>query len=284
MKFAIHILSPHVMTNRVAHNLINGAREHGDRILPVSGFHGPVRDADGVIIVGIGVRLNNIPSRTIYDAYASLGKRRILFDKSYTRSTKTYRVSIDDFQPVHYFNKWTRPNDRVIKFNVETQRARVKYKGPVVLDGMSQKYCDWHNLGNMVKWAEHTIEAIRQHTQHKIVYRPRPNCMPERLPRNADEVSTLPLEQEFERAFCIVSHAGNIGYDAVVSGVYHCALGPSIAKPVSRVGLLNLDDPLVPTEKQRMQWLCNVMYCQWHESELGDGVAWRVIREQLEGS
>ena len=91
-----------------------------------------------------------------------------------------------------------------------------------------------------------------------------------------------PLDEDFDRARVVVSHGGNIGFDAVVSGVPHFAVADSIARPLSETAWDRVGAPYVPSEERRMQWLHDLAYCQWNLDEFADGTAWRYVRETLE--
>ena len=136
-------------------------------------------------------------------------------------------------------------------------------------------------LGDHLKWGQKMVAKIRQHTKLPVIYRPRPSHNPIGNVEGA-YTSQLILNVEMKRARIVVSHGGNLGWDAIIAGKPHFAIDVSIARPVSETDWEKLDKPFVPDNYVRRQWMANVCYCQWSLDELADGSAWRVIREQLE--
>jgi hypothetical protein len=262
-----------------------GAAVHGDEVVEIDGYKGVVPEADGTIVVGIGgPPRHHTAARTVFDHYLAKGKRVVFFDKGYTRADRM-RVSVDSFQPIRYLMWQHRPEDRIRATGTRPQPYSIQ--GDCLLfDGASEKYCQWYGLSDQVRWGLSIIDKIKQYRtwDMPIVYRPRPshNLVPILPQEYRDiEVSQHPLALDLDRAYIVISHGGNLGFDAVVAGRAHFAIDVSIARPVSEVLWPLVNFPLVPSEEERWQWLCNVAYCQWSLRELASGEAWVTIKEQL---
>lgn len=270
MRLTFHLRQPFRKALRLASAVRYGAARHGDHVTIEQGFT-EVRPT-GLVMFGIGGH-----SRSVFDAYE--GRPRVFFDKGYSRGDWV-RVSVNAFQPLDYFQKQSRPDDRWRKLGIELQPYAKRGKA-ILFDGASNKYCLWQGLGDWIEWGRDTIDLIWLHAPNPcVIYRPRPSHNePVRLPYA--ELSTGPLADDFARCSLVVSHGGNIGFDAAVAGVPHFAIGDSIARPISQTDWKWVGEPYVPDDAKRRQWCYDVAYCQWTLDEIERGEAWNEIRRQL---
>jgi hypothetical protein len=280
MRFAFHTVLPiKEMRQKVGNALALGAAKFGDTVSIVveDEYIEPRQDFDGCVIHGIAGQV----ARKIFDDYLAAGKHVLFFDKGYSRED-VVRVAVNAFQPTKYLMKIKRPGDRLTKFGVELKIPK-KYSANdnvILFDGASGKYCQWCKLGDQLEWGQSVVNKIRQHTKREIIYRPRPSHNKAQYVEGA-HTSQLILDVEFKRAHIVVSHGGNLGWDAIIAGLPHFMLSESIAAPMSEINWPQLETPLRPNLAARQQWAQNVAYCQWTYDELADGSAWYVIREQL---
>lgn len=238
-------------------------------------------EADTVVVFGIGGN-----AKEVWDA--NKGKNRILLDKPYVRGGKKgasryhqVRIAINDFQPINYMHKFPRPADRWRALGVDVRMTRFTPGTRILLDGASNKYCLWNDLGDWQTWGQAMVDRIRQHTDTPIIYRPRPSHNEAPLVQNA-ELSQGPLADDFARARIVVSHGGNIGFDAVVAGIPHFAIGSSAARNVSETSWFKVGVPRGLSNARRQQWLNDLAYTQWTQQEFLEGHAWRYIRTVIE--
>ncbi len=253
-------------------------------------------DADIVVLFGIGG-----DAKIVYDLNVAAGKRMVLLDKPYVRRAKAdkvrsildryhvVRVTVDGFQPLPYFQLKKRPSDRWDAFDIRPVSYRDSKTGPILFDGASNKYVAWNGLGSgtgtgimqWAEWGQSMVNKIAQNTSRQIIYRPRPTHHD--TPKIVGcEVSEATFADDLARAAIVVSHGGNIGFDAVVAGIPHFAIGDSIARPLSETNWVRVGHSKIPDERARRQWLCDVAYCQWTLNEFRDGPAWSYVRETME--
>lgn len=255
--------------------LKEGAAKLGDAIIAVQGFDGVRDDVDGLVMLGIGGH-----SREIFDGYKNAGKRIVFFDKGYTRGGGWYRHAVDAFNPTGYLDKVTPDPARIPKLVAGVQ----PYKNGgthILLDGASNKFCLWQGLGDWTQWGAKMVYLLRQHTRHPIIYRPRPSHNPA-VPVVGADLSERPLAEDLARARVVVSYGGNIGFDAVVAGRPHFAIGDSIARPLSETDWTRVDRPRLPSRAERCDWLARVAACQLRLEELSEGSGWRAIRKTMD--
>lgn len=247
-------------------------------------------DVDALILWGIGG-----DAKLVRDAYVKAGKHVILLDKPYTRGGKPgpmryhwLRVSIDALHPTVYFRQFKRPDDRwkALGFDIRVKdiayamRSHVK-PNRILFDGASNKYCLWEELGAWPTWGQQMVDLIAKHTDIPIIYRPRPSHNPPPAIRGAD-LSEGPIDEDFARARVVVSHGGNIGFDCIVRGTPHFAIGSSAARSLSETSFDRIGTPRIVSPEERAQWLYDIAYCQWNLDEFRSGTAWRYIRETLD--
>ena len=232
---------------------------------------------DTLVMMGIGGN-----SRHVYDSWLAAGKNIIFLDKGYTRG-EHLRVSINSFQPLAYFQAENKPSDRFEELKLQIKPYNQNHlRKFILLDGASNKYCLWHGLPHYYDWGVEMVKKIKEHSSLPIIYRPRPSHNEERAIPGTMLSINKELEHDFERASIVVSHGGNIGFDAVLAGVPHFAIDETIARPVSNTDWNTLDTPMTIEDEVRHQWLCDVAYCQWKPIEFVSGVAWEYVFNVLE--
>lgn len=263
MHIHFHVRGPFTKQLALLKALEAAADNSGDVLSSEHGFV-EARDCDAVVLFGIGGW-----ARAARDAYH--GKPIIFFDKGYSRGG-FFRVAVNCFQPLAYFQNTPRPSDRFEALGIKPRHYGAD-GGYILFDGASNKFCIWQGLGDWREWGAETMAALKATTDRTVVYRPRPSHnIPDPLPA---------LSEALAGARVVVSYGGNIGWDCAVAGVPHFALGDSIARPISETRWGNLDVPFIPAEAERLQWFYDVAYCQWTLDEISEGRAWQEIRKPL---
>lgn len=266
-----HLRQPFSKAVALAEAVKQGAARHGDVVNIIHGFDG-VRPG-ALILFGIGGM-----AREIHDAYKSAGRDILLLDKGYTRNPHI-RASVNGFQPLHYMNQHRRDN-RWRDLKIECQPYRKSRDGIALLDGGSNKYALWQDLGDWTDWGRKTVEQIQRIMGLEVVYRPRPSHNPPPADMGC-EVSIGPLADDLARAAVVVTHGGNIGLDAVIAGVPVVSMGPCVVRRISATTFC--DGFGAPTDAARMQMLSDLAYCQWTLGEYSSGQAWSDLRRQFRG-
>lgn len=280
MRVAVYLRSPHqALQALIARSVVKGCEKLGDRASIFTKGETRIADCDTVVMFGIGGN-----AREVYDEYRSRGKRVVFIDKGYTR-TGHFRVSIDSFQPLSYFQRIARPVDRWRNLGFQPAPYARNDQGKFILfDGASNKYCAWNRLPDWQTWGAEIVKKIKQRTDLPIIYRPRPSqhVKDSAKPIDGTFFSQDELLHDLRRARIVISHGGNIGFDAVLAGRPHFAIDASIARPVSEVNWSKLSTPFIPDEDERQQWFKDVAYLQWDATEIADGPGWRYMRDMLD--
>jgi len=251
-------------------------------------YDGPMDDTD----VGMAIAVRS-STKTIMNDHVVLGKKFIYVDKGYLRTgsndpmvrTKFWRFAVNSTQPLAYFQKIPHPPNRFEAWGVDLKpvRLEVMERPTALFAGSSQKYCDFHRVGDATGYAKCVFSRLRKYGYKRLIYRPKPSWR-DAVPIDGTEFSILKnnIAQEMLRSDVLVTHGSNAALDAVFNGVPAIVLGPSIAAPVASIDYRSRSDLYFPTEKDRLQWASDVAYCQWSLSELASGEAWETFLVQLE--
>ncbi len=269
----------------LAEALKEGVLNRGDEfeMILTQDFDKPKEDTDVACMVGVKGK-----SKEIMDAHARAGMHTLYFDKGYIRRKakahkgwEYWRVSVDSFQPLHYFQNERHDSKRWDKFKYNLHEQTMQGK-TVVLALSSQKYCNWHSLGDAPEYAARLLKLINKKTGKKIIYRPKPTW------KDAVHIMgfgfsrpPVSIGDELKRAHVLITFGSNAAFDAIVSGVPSIVLGDGIAKPISSTSLSSIEDPYWPTLQERYQWCCDLSYCQWTLEEFYSGEAWENLRRQI---
>lgn len=287
MKITLY-LSDKERERNIGGALADGFRKHGDEVAIV-GTHEFIRpDWETQLAVVIGVKGH---SKRIMTAYRRGERHCMLVDKSYFGRSEYMRLSVDGFQPA-YLHSQPRPDDRWRairdRFRVEVKPKRQRGKH-LIYAGSSQKYCDWHELGNVTEYAIGVCHAINKttHSTLKLYYRPKPSWVaghPEEVKPILDTEFSGPdvkLDRLLPGCHALITHGSNAAVESIIAGVPAILVsheGVCAAYRVAEKGVENLYDPSFPTDEERLQWLCDLSYCQFDLDEMRNGTAWEITK------
>jgi hypothetical protein len=154
------------------------------------------------------------------------------------------------------------PPDRLSALDIETQPWN--RDGSVILVCPPTDY--FMNAHGCHDWLETTLATLKNQTDREIVVRVKPQ------PGETVE----PIEDAFRRSFALVTHSSNIAIEAAIAGVPVFVSPSSAAAPVGQTDVSLIESPVYP---DRTPWLQHLAYNQYSMAELGDGTAWRMLRE-----
>lgn len=270
-------------------HLAAGAKVHGDQVdlIPQAAFDAQqLKDYDG----GGNIGLARAAKRLMTD-YLAAGKHFLFFDKGYSGRGAYWRVSVDAWQPLKYFQRFMRPDDRLkaVGFRVQPQR-RSAPDGTVLYAAACQNYCNFMDLGDVNDYNLEVLQKIRDHTDRVIVYRPNPSWyrkhydefrpIHEQVARVELSDEMIPYHTELERAHLVVTHGTGAAVAALAQGISSMVLGPGICRPISMTeeNWNKVDRPFFPKSEDRYQLFSDMHYCQWTVDEYRSGQAWEELR------
>lgn len=262
-----------------------GFEKHGEtvEIVPAHEFVRPDWSTQMAVVVGIKGH-----SKRIIEEYRRGGRPSMLIDKSYFGRTEYLRMSVGGFQPP-YAHTTPRPADRWNRirdeFHIDVKPKR-SGGGNIIYAGSSQKYCNWHDLGDATKYAEGVCHAINKqsHSAVPLLYRPKPSWVaghPEdALPVNGTKFSGPDKKLNVLLPDCraLVTHGSNAAVEAVIAGVSAIVLSENAcaADIVAEKRVENVLQPYFPDDGKRLQWLCDLAYLQFTLTEVKNGTAWEI--------
>ncbi len=125
-------------------------------------------------------------------------------------------------------------------------------------------------------WLNDTIKDLKAITDRPIKIRQKPRSNHTSGPSVAD----VPLEQDLNNAYCVVTMASIVGVESLIYGV------PAISASFGPIGMLDstrLNDIDSITFPQRSNWVNTLGYHQWTVKELENGIANEHILKELNG-
>jgi hypothetical protein len=165
-----------------------------------------------------------------------------------------------------------RPSDRWDRLQIKINTKQVRGKH-ILIAAPDEKPCIFYGI-DQAQWLTDTINEIKKHTDRPIVIRER---NPNRQARVAND-----LESNLKDVFALVTYNSIAATESVLAGVPVFTLAPSnAALPVSNTDLTKIDSPWFPDTDQVHEWACHLAYGQFHNDELKNGTAKRILDEQL---
>ena len=262
------------------------AGDQPDRVM-TQDYEEPDVKTDAAVVFGVKGF-----SKRIMDDHQTLGRAVIYMDKGYLPSRAPvsnrrsrahyYKVSLGGFQPLGYLE--TCPPDRWHAFRDE-YRIELKPwrdKGEHILWlGPSQKYCDFHGLGDAHKFSAKVISRLVKNTHRPVIYRPKHSWRDAEPIPGSKFSENLHLKDDLKDCFAVATHGSNSSVPAIIQGIPVFALGPAITRPIAETDLGDLWRIKCPTNEERESWLRSICYWQWTIAEMDQGLAWEHIRKRI---
>jgi hypothetical protein len=280
-----------------------GCKEHGDTFeIRKTGdygedeagndrkFPGPMDGDDVAIFFGVKGR-----SPQLLKDYRARRRSTVYLDKGYTRQKGTdevghtlyTRVAVNAGSPVAYMmdRKW--PADRFERLGIEIKPLRpLSPAGHVIYASSSQKYHDFHSLGEAQDSAQKIFKRIRKLTHRQLVFRPKPSDKRMRAIHGvALSTGSQTIADALRGCHALVTYGSTAAMDAVLAGVPAIVLGDAIARPVAQTEMeedRHVENPFFPRDEARQRWANAMAWMQWTTKEFRSGEAWKYIREEIE--
>lgn len=283
MRVVFHASVGKRFDDQIAEAFASGCRTHrvDCRKEPVESWSGTA-DADVGVVVGV-----KGSSAAIFRKYREEGRHAVFIDKGYTRirggplGTLYLRASLDAFQPLEYFQRLPRRSTRWDSLGVPIAEGRRPGRN-VVFAGSSQKYCNWHGLGDATRYAQDILGGLAGYTSRSVVYRPKPSWGGK---EPVDGFSYSGPDQRFDTelsdAHAVVTHGSNACFEALINGVPTVVLGEGIARPLAATGYSDIDAIGYPPVDKVHQLAYDLAHCQWTLEEIASGALWQEFKDVL---
>lgn len=173
------------------------------------------------------------------------------------------------------FHNRNMPGDRWAKYGVDLKPW--KQDGEViVLMGQVPTDASLRGCPNYPQWIVRAAAEAQQKYGMKVYFRAHPHPAAQNFRPQLPPIGGT-LQSALDRAAAVLIWNSNSGVDAVLNGVPlivgdRGSMATSMA--VQRIG-----DPLVRPD--RTQWLRDLAYTQWTDSEISNGDAWNHLRQRF---
>lgn len=166
-----------------------------------------------------------------------------------------------------------RPPDRFVKLRIPIFPWK-KSGRSILIAKPDEKPMKFYDM-DLDQWVQETIDAIKQYTDRPIIVR-------ERVKSRGDRIVTNTLREALDNdVHCLVTFNSNSATEAVMYGIPAFTLSPShAAKPVTSQDLSQIENPYYPDKDKVYAWASHLAYGQFHNDELRNGTAWRILNEQ----
>lgn len=216
----------------------------------------------------------------------------LYFDKGYCRDRLPlnggsvpawWRMCWQDVHPTAYLMAQARPADRWERMGLILAEPGAPAEHIVII-GSSAKFHLTMRIDEPTAWAAQiTKEVNRLLPATKVIYRPKPSWK-YAVPVDGavfDHGHKTTLASALNGASCSVTY-GSIGcVDSIISGVPCIVLGNAVAAPICGNYLKDVGFAYWAPRPAREQWAANLAYCNFTPAEIGDGTAWKILKEQM---
>lgn len=159
-----------------------------------------------------------------------------------------------------------RPSDRLEKLQVKIPKWKKDGRN-ILLVMPSEKPAKYFGIDNET-WRSQTIDTIKKYTDRPIVIR-------EKAKRQ--ERITKTIYEEFNNAFAVVTLQSIAATEAILYGVPAFTLERNAASKLCGWDLSKIERPTYADQDLVYKWACHLAYGQFHNDELKDGTAKRIL-------
>lgn len=141
----------------------------------------------------------------------------------------------------------------------------------IVVAAPDEKPCKFYDI-DLDTWINSTVSTIKQYTDRPVVVR-------KRAKQRIDRIQNDTLEQALKDAHALVTFNSNAAVESVLLGVPVFTLAPNAAGPVGLQDLSQIESPYYPDQDKLYAWASSLAYSQFHNHELANGTAMKILSE-----
>lgn len=223
-----------------------------------------------------------------------------LLGRTISDEHKYYRIGVNGFlnRDGYFGEDVDRPNDRLSKLGISFPGWKLDNGKKIVMAlQLAGDASLRHNDIN--QWCWDTLHTLRRFTDRPIEVRTHP-AMSAKGWGNHDEMfrdilfsdlenisfvdgRKVTWQQQIQDAYCVVSYSSGLAIDAVINGipVLSCDEG-NFTYHIGDNKLSNIESLNLVPDKDVVQWLNNLAYCQWTTEEMEKGIVWDHLKSGIE--
>ena len=216
------------------------------------------------------VVLRGITKRKQMDACRAAGKDFYYIDTGYFGNGKKklyHRITKNDVQ--NFGPVIERPSDRFDRTGVRLKKVRAD-GSKILLAPPSQKLLNLYDI-DLETWLQQTLSEIGAHTDREVVIRRKQG----RSVRINDDTIEMALDQD---VYCLITYSSIAAGEAILHGKPAITLGPNAAAAVCSTSISEIEKIKKPNLDEITAWAHHMAYCQFTETEMRDGTAWRILQ------
>lgn len=275
-RVVVYVLEHNKRSKMVASAMHEGIQRSGEtvKIVPTHCYRRP----EGEIAVFYGY---DPLLQQIFKDYRASGLDVVYVDLGYWGRREGgslsgfHKISVNGRHPTEYFQAVKHDSKRFDHFglNIEAWRSG----GHVLVAGMSAKGAAVEGY-KPNEWETWAIQTVREFTDRRIIYRPKPSWLDAVSIRGAEYINDIDaLDSLIEGAHAVVTHHSNVSIDGLLKGVPSFAFG-GVGSVLSLSDLSKLETPWRP--ETREQFCFDLAYSQFTSAEMRSGAAWRHLRDE----
>jgi hypothetical protein len=143
----------------------------------------------------------------------------------------------------------------------------------IIVAAPDEKPCKFYGIDKDT-WVAETVAKLKQFTDREIIVRDRAKSRLERVEHNT-------LKQALDDdVHALVTYNSVAATESVLYGIPAFTLAPcNAAGPVSSQDIGQIESPYYPDKDKVYAWACHLAYGQFHNNELRNGTAKRMLEE-----
>ena len=221
------------------------------------------------------------PNRLIWESFRSKGKNIIVLEVGSLYRQRTWRVGVNGINREAYFGEKGNPSDRAKHLKLGLAPFKINEDGHILICTQSPLSRQWRNMPNIEEWLVNQIKYIRSQTDRKIIVRCHPRY-PVFIPHDVRFKYKIAYQQpnhvkgdvwdlQTKDAYAIVNISSSPAVQAGLWGVPAYVGEESIAYDISNDVMGDYNNPIIPEDTLRRQWLNDLAYTEWTSDEIASG-------------
>lgn len=152
-----------------------------------------------------------------------------------------------------------------------------KHGSKVLVVAPDEKPCIFYGT-TVEAWLEQTVNEIKRYTDRPVIVRQRDKNVV-KMNRSGDGS----FESALVDTHAVVTFNSNAATESIMQGIPVFVTAPTnAASPVALRDLSCIERPWYPDDDLRHRWACHLSYGQFHNNELEDGTALKILKQTEE--
>ena len=223
----------------------------------------------------------------IYNHYKNTKTKFLILEVGALARNHSWKIAIGGINRDADFANSSVDDKRLSLFNLHTRpwRNNGKY---IIVCGQNERSLAW-DQGTTSDWAQSMFKWIRRYTEMPIWFRPHPrfpvsikesksNNVRISTPKKIGKIDEVDFDSALKHAYAVVNYNSNPAIESVLAGVPVFVGESSLCWSVGNEIGTNLNPPATP---DRTEWLKQISYTEWFTKEIGNGIPWKRLKQNL---